>query len=78
MSFVDKRTRFYTFFIRIILISLSFLVTNMYENVTIQFPTVDLTENTYRYYEFHFLILPVCGVATAVSSMQELQYIYSE
>ena len=49
---------------------------NMYEKVTIQFPTVALTENTYRYYEVCFLLLPVCGEATAVSSMQELQYIY--
>jgi hypothetical protein len=49
----------------------------MYEKVTIQFPTVALTENTYRYYEVCFLLLPVCGEATAVSSMQELQYIQS-
>jgi len=65
-------------FILIILISLSFLVTNMCENVTFQFPTVDQTENMYSYYKVPFLLLLVCGVATAVSSMRDLQYVHSE
>jgi hypothetical protein len=49
----------------------------MNENITIQFPTVDLTKNTYRYNEAHFLLVPFCGLSTALSSRQELQYIYS-
>jgi len=90
MSFVDKRTFFlfilnlinsvfyFFLFILIILISVNFLVTNVCENVTVQFPTVDQTENMYRRYKVPFLLQLVCGVATAVSSVQELQYILSE
>jgi len=39
----------------------------MYEKVTIQFPTVAWTENTYRYYEVCFLLLPICGAGSSCS-----------
>lgn len=32
-------------------------------------PAVDLTDNTQRYYKIHFVLSPVCTVATVVKAM---------
>jgi hypothetical protein len=37
-----------------------------YKNGNFVFPTVDILENTQRYYEMFLVLLPICTITTAV------------
>jgi hypothetical protein len=45
---------------------------NLNTKRSISVPAADLIENTQRYYEVHYVLLPICTVATVVKAMYNL------